>query len=86
MATRGTTGCSKLQTLPECAIRNFARPQTIPSDVSLSRTRPSNSKQKTDRTGFIENEAFQELRRFAEDALEWMAHLPSSRTRSSSHA
>ncbi len=30
-------------------------------------------RQKTDRTGFIDNEAFQELRRFAEDALEWMA-------------
>lgn len=29
--------------------------------------------QKTDRSGFIENEAFTELRRFAQDALEWMA-------------
>ena len=29
---------------------------------------------KTDRTGFIENEAFNELKRFAQDALEWMAH------------
>ncbi|MCX6344314.1 MAG: ATP-binding protein [Armatimonadetes bacterium] len=29
--------------------------------------------QKTDRTGFVENEAFIELRRFAHDALEWMA-------------
>jgi len=29
--------------------------------------------QKTDRSGFIENEAFSELRRFAQDALEWMA-------------
>ncbi len=29
--------------------------------------------QKTDRSGFIENEAFIELRRFAQDALEWMA-------------
>jgi signal transduction histidine kinase len=29
--------------------------------------------QKTDRTGFIENEAFTELRRFGKDALEWMA-------------
>ena len=28
--------------------------------------------QKTDRTGFIENEAFRELRRFAYEALEWM--------------
>jgi signal transduction histidine kinase len=28
---------------------------------------------KTDRTGFIENEAFEDLRRFAQDALEWMA-------------
>jgi signal transduction histidine kinase len=30
-------------------------------------------KQKTDRTGFIDNEQFEEMRRFAEDALEWMA-------------
>ena len=28
--------------------------------------------QKTDRTGFVENESFRELRRFATDALEWM--------------
>ena len=28
--------------------------------------------QKTDRTGFVENESFRELRRFANDALEWM--------------
>ena len=28
--------------------------------------------QKTDRTGFLENEAFGELRRFATDALDWM--------------
>lgn len=28
--------------------------------------------QKTDRSGFIEEEAFTELRRFAQDALEWM--------------
>jgi signal transduction histidine kinase len=30
-------------------------------------------KQKTDRTGFIDNEQFEEMRRFAADALEWMA-------------
>jgi len=29
--------------------------------------------QKTDRSGFIENETFQELRRFGMDALDWMA-------------
>lgn len=29
--------------------------------------------QKTDRTGFVENDAFLELRRFAIDSLEWMA-------------
>jgi signal transduction histidine kinase len=29
--------------------------------------------QKTDRTGFVENDAFRELRRFATDALEWAA-------------
>ena len=28
--------------------------------------------QRTDRTGFIDNEAFREIRRFAVDALEWM--------------
>lgn len=31
--------------------------------------------QKTDRIGFIENEAFQELRRFSIDALNWMADV-----------
>ena len=30
--------------------------------------------QRTDRTGFIENEAFRELRRFAVEVLEWMHH------------
>jgi signal transduction histidine kinase len=35
-----------------------------PADVLL---------QKTDRTGFVESEAFSELRRFAVDSLEWMA-------------
>lgn len=30
--------------------------------------------QKTDRTGFIENEAFSELKRFAVDAMNWMAN------------
>ncbi len=30
-------------------------------------------RQKTDRTGFIDNEPFEEMRRFAGDALEWMA-------------
>lgn len=30
-------------------------------------------RQKTDRTGFIEDEHFGDLRRFAQDALEWMA-------------
>src|SRR5205823_6621922 len=29
--------------------------------------------QKTDRTGFIENEAFSELKRFATEVLDWMA-------------
>ena len=31
--------------------------------------------EKTDRSGFIENHAFSELRRFAGDALDWMARL-----------
>ena len=30
--------------------------------------------EKTDRTGFLETPAFTEIRRFATDALEWMAH------------
>jgi len=30
-------------------------------------------RQKTDRSGFIEDEAFEELKAFAQDALEWMA-------------
>ncbi len=30
--------------------------------------------QKTDRSGFVENEAFQELRQFCIDALDWMAN------------
>ncbi len=30
--------------------------------------------QKTDRSGFVENEAFHELKRFAVDCLNWMAN------------
>jgi len=31
--------------------------------------------QKTDRMGFVENEAFHELKRFAKDSLDWMARM-----------
>ena len=50
------------------------RPSTNTSigRVSISDT-ANQLKQKTDRSGFIENDAFRELKRFATDALEWMA-------------
>ncbi|HMD71932.1 MAG TPA: ATP-binding protein [Bryobacteraceae bacterium] len=50
------------------------RPSTNTSIGRVSVTDTSEQlKHKTDRTGFIDNEQFEELRRFAEDALEWMA-------------
>jgi signal transduction histidine kinase len=60
---------------------NLARtrsPEVRPStNNSLGRLTVQDDKelliQKTDRSGFIENEAFTELKRFAVDALEWMA-------------
>ncbi len=53
-------------------------PEERPStNTSIGRVRIADSDgvliQKTDRSGFIEDHAFSELRRFAQDALEWMA-------------
>jgi signal transduction histidine kinase len=61
---------------------NLARarsPELRPStNTSIGRIQVSDPHeelvQKTDRSGFIENEAFVELRRFAIDALNWMAN------------
>lgn len=50
------------------------RPSTNNSIGRICVDDPENRlKQKTDRTGFIENTAFEELRSFAQEALEWMA-------------
>lgn len=62
---------------------NLARarnPELRPStNTSLGRVvvpdRGEKLLQKTDRTGFVENEAFHELQRFAQDCLEWMADM-----------
>jgi signal transduction histidine kinase len=53
-------------------------PEERPStNTSIGRVTISDTadqlRQKTDRSGFIENDAFRELKRFATDALEWMA-------------
>ncbi len=53
-------------------------PEERPStNTSIGRVRIADSAgvliQKTDRSGFIEDHSFSELRRFAQDALEWMA-------------
>lgn len=61
---------------------NLARarsPEERPStNTSIGRVRVADPhdmlSQKTDRSGFIETLAFDELRRFATDALNWMAH------------
>jgi C4-dicarboxylate-specific signal transduction histidine kinase len=51
------------------------RPSTNTSIGRIEITDPQALlKQKTDRTGFIEDEAFREVKRFATDALNWMAH------------
>lgn len=60
---------------------NLARarsPELRPStNTSIGRVLVPDTKevllQKTDRSGFVENEAFTELKRFATDALNWMA-------------
>jgi signal transduction histidine kinase len=50
------------------------RPSTNTSIGRLSVEDPDNLlRAKTDRTGFIEDTCFEELRSFAQDALEWMA-------------
>lgn len=59
-------------------LRRAQSPELRPStNTSIGRISVVDSQdlliQKTDRSGFIENEAFQELRRFATDSLEWMA-------------
>jgi C4-dicarboxylate-specific signal transduction histidine kinase len=61
----------------ELNLRRARDPEYRPStNTSLGRVLvedPDNRLvQKTDRSGFIENEAFSELREFANDALEWM--------------
>lgn len=50
------------------------RPSTNTS-IGVTRIRDSNGllKQKTDRSGFIENDIFHEIRSFCQDSLEWMA-------------
>ncbi|MCC2028822.1 sensor histidine kinase [Microbacterium sp. YMB-B2] len=61
---------------------NLARarsPEERPStNTSIGRVRVTDAQdllsQKTDRSGFIETPAFEELRRFATDSLNWMAH------------
>ncbi len=60
-------------------LRRVRSPEERPStNNSIGRVRVTDRNgtlgQKTDRTGFIEDHAFLELRRFAQDALEWMAH------------
>lgn len=60
---------------------NLARvrsPEERPStNTSIGRMRIDDAsgslQEKTDRSGFVENESFEELRRFGHDALEWMA-------------
>ena len=59
-------------------LRRAQSPELRPStNISIGRlcvVDPNNKLiQKTDRTGFIENNTFEELRAFAYDALEWMA-------------
>lgn len=41
--------------------------------IQLSGHGPNALQQKTDRSGFLENTSFQELRQFAQDSLEWLA-------------
>ena len=59
-------------------LRRARSPEERPSDkhfdwTSLNLRTGGRLAQKTDRSGFIENDAFLELKRFANDALEWMA-------------
>jgi len=59
-------------------LRRVQNPEERPStNNSIGRVSISDTdgllSQKTDRSGFIENHEFEELRAFAQDALEWMA-------------
>ncbi len=59
-------------------LQRVRSPEERPStNTSLGRVSVRDSQelliQKTDRSGFIESEAFLELKRFAQDALDWMA-------------
>ena len=59
-------------------LRRTQSPEERPStNTSIGRVtvldRADDLIQKTDRSGFIENEAFTQLRAFAQDALDWMA-------------
>lgn len=59
-------------------LRRAQNPEQRPStNNSLGRVRVDDPKsilqQKTDRIGFVESEAFDELREFAKDVVEWMA-------------
>jgi signal transduction histidine kinase len=51
------------------------RPSTNTSigRIQLRGSSPRSLRQKTDRSGFIEDQAFQELRAFSQDALAWLA-------------
>jgi len=62
----------------ELNLRRVQSPEVRPStNTAIGRIAISDPTdiflQKTDRSGLVEGEAFQELRRFATDALEWMA-------------
>ncbi len=64
----------------EMNLRRARSPEERPStNTSLGKLVVADSEdilvQKTDRIGFIEDEAFTELRRFATDALDWMANV-----------
>lgn len=59
-------------------LRRAKSPELRPStNTAVGRVRllgsPEQLMQKTDRSGFIENESFHEMRQFAIDALDWMA-------------
>jgi len=61
-------------------LRRAASPEERPStNVSIGRVQVLDEdavlQQKTDRTGFIETDAFADLRRFAQDALDWVARF-----------
>lgn len=62
----------------EMNLRRAQSPEERPStNTAIGRVRVSDTKdlfvQKTDRSGFIESDAFLELRLFAQDTMEWMA-------------